>query len=789
MLKNYVLIALRTLRSRPGYTLVNVGGLGLGLACAFLIVLFIQHERSFDRFHTQSDRIARVLLSWEGGPKASTPAGLAPDLATAFPEIEAAVRVDLNRRPYLRIGGESRRVSGYALADPSFFEVFDFELLRGDPATALEDPHSLVLTESAADVLFGEADPLGETVTYDDGTDLTVTGVVADPPPTSTLDFEYLGSFEIYREWWGGEGLSDYTNHNFLTYFLLQPGTDLEALEAKFAAWGRERFPSWFADEPADYEPVELQPLQAIHLTPSITFESLPTRDPSYLWVFGAVAVLIVLIAAVNFTNLATARAAQRAKEVGVRKAIGARQRQLVGQFLGESLLLSVLAIGLALGLVAVLLPAFNDAVGAGVTLGVGGLRTTLLLVGLGLATGLMAGAYPALYLSAFRPARVLKGEVSRGRGGFWLRRGLIVFQFAASVVLIVGALTVHRQLDYMQTRDLGFEGEQVLFFSQAPGLHEQYVAFRQELLASPQIQNVAWSTPPGRVGTNRGYKWPGQADGEEDGESLWTIIAGPGYLETMGVELVAGREFVSLADTHDTYILNQTAVEALGIEDPVGHPFRAWDRPMGEVIGVAKDFHFQSLHSAVEPVVINYKPDWVGTIAVRTAAGGVGEALDHVRATWAAFAPGYAFEYHFLDEDFGRAYEAEAQLVQRFGFFAGIAIFIACLGLFGLAAYTAEQRRKEIGVRKVLGASVPQIMRLLAGEFARLVLVGFVLAAPVAYLAMDRWLGDFAYRVGLGPGVFVLAGGVALLVALAAVSSQAVRAATADPVRALRYE
>ncbi|MDX1531526.1 MAG: FtsX-like permease family protein, partial [Rhodothermales bacterium] len=339
------------------------------------------------------------------------------------------------------------------------------------------------------------------------------------------------------------------------------------------------------------------------------------------------------------------------------------------------------------------------------------------------------------------------------------------------------------------RAQDLGFDREQVLFFAQSPDLHERYDAFRQELLADPRIQHVAWSTPPGRVGTNRGYNWPGDVGEDEQGTSLWTVIAGPGYLETMGIELVAGRGFTSEADTHDVYVLNEAAVRELGLEEPIGHPFRAWDRPMGTVVGVVRDFHFKSLHEAIEPVVINYKPEWVGTVAVRMAPGDVAGALDHVRDTWKAFASGYAFEYQFLDEDFDRAYRAEEQLVQRFGFFAAVAIFIACLGLFGLAAYTAQQRTKEIGVRKVLGASVANVVVLISKDFARLVLVALLVATPLAYLAMDRWLEGFAYRVGIGPGVFVLAGAAALAIAFLTVSYHAVRAATADPVQALRSE
>jgi putative ABC transport system permease protein len=792
MLKNYFKIALRTLRKRPGTTLINVGGLGLGLACCFLIVLFIQHERSFDGFHENGDRIVRLTYTdGEGAQYANSSAGFAPLIEDAFPEVEHAIRIENFRSPFLRLpDGTVRKLDGLALADDGFFEAFSFPLLRGDAATALDGKYTLVLTETAATSLFGNADPVGQTVQYDDF-DLTVTGVMADPPDNSHLRFGAVAPFRLVEEFMGEGALTDFTNINYATYLLLRPGTDAAVLDAKITAEVHRRLGEE-GEDVSEYA-VALQPLSDIYFNTTLAHDNGPRRDPSTLWTFGAIGVLILLIACVNFMNLATARAGQRAREVGVRKAIGAQKGQLVGQFLGESVLLSVLAIALGIVLAAVALPFFNDAIGATATLDLGHVVTLLLLVGIGLGAGLIAGSYPAFYLSSFRPARVLKGEADRSGGALWLRKGLIVFQFAVSAFLIVATLTVYDQLQFMQGRDLGFEKEQVVFINPPPPVWQQMDAFADELTADANVLAIASSGGlPGRTGTNRGYNWPGQAGADEQGESFWTIPAGPGYLDVLGIDLLAGRFFSEdvPTDTLDTYVLNETAVRTLGLspEEAVGASFRAWDRPMGQIIGVTEDFHFQSLHQAVEPLVMNYIP-WFGIVSVRTAPGGHAAALDHVRATWDRFAPGYAFDYRFLDEDFDRLYRDEARLGQLFGFFAGVAIFIACLGLFGLAAYTAERRRKEIGVRKVMGASVPQIVRLLAGEFARLVLVGFVLAVPVAYVVMNGWLGDFAYRIGLGPGVFLLAGGIALLIALAAVSGQALRAATTDPVKAIRTE
>ena len=799
MLKNYLKVALRSLRKRAGYTLINVGGLALGLACCFLIVLFIQHERSFDRFHERGDRVVRLTYGSEESDEryANSAAGYAPLLTASVPEIEAAVRVENFRSPYVGLGdGETRRLEDLLLADAGFFEVFSFPLLRGNPATALQDKYSLVLTERAAEALFGSADPMGRSLRVGDRFDLTVTGLVADVPENSHLQFGAVSPFRLVEEFQGPDELEGFTNYNYNTYLLLRPGTDPVALEAKIAEVVRARFDA--DNEPEDEASTylaELQPLADIRFDTGLTYNYFPTRDPRYLWIFGAIGVLILLIACVNFMNLATARAAQRAQEVGVRKAVGAQRRQLIGQFLGESVLMSVLAIGLGLAAAALALPLFNEAVGGAASFSFRQVGTLALLIGLGLGAGVLAGSYPAFYLSAFRPSRVLKGDLARGSGTPLLRKGLIVFQFAISVVLMVATMTVYSQLGYMQGRDLGFTKEHVVFAHPPSEILDRYETFRQELLGDPRIRHVALTSGlPGRVGTNRGYNWPGQAaEGEEQGDSFWSAFADPDYLDVFGIELLAGRTFSHEAptDTQDTYVLNETAVAHLGwtVEEAVGQPFRAWDRPMGQVIGVVEDFHFQSLHEEVQPLVLNYKPEWMGAIALRTAPGEVPGALARLEATWSAFAPGFPLEARFLDEDFERLYRDEARLGTLFAFFATIAVFIACLGLFGLAAYTAQQRTKEIGVRKVLGASAQSLVLLLSRDFVRLVLIALAVAVPTAYLVMSRWLEGFAYRTNLGVGVFFLAGALALAIAFATVSTQAFRAASTDPVKALRYE
>ena len=800
MFTNYFKIALRGLRRQPGYTLINVGGLGLGLACAFMIVLYVQHERSFDRFHEHGDRLYRVIREGVRGDAAGqksalSPAGLAGEMEARFSEIEAVVRY-ADRSPYLQVGDVSRQATNFAMMDTAMLQAFSFPLERGNPETALSDPRSLLLTREAAAALFGDADPMGRTVTMGGrrGIDLTVTGILADLPRNTHLRFDYLVPFALMKELAGPDALENFTNWNYYTYLLLTPGTDPAAFEARLQAYNTERFGD--GDGPPDAV-FRLQPLADIHFTTDVQWDVTTNVDPRYVYMFSGIALLILLIACVNFMNLATARAAKRAKEVGVRKVLGAQRRQLVGQFLGESVLLSVLAVLVGLAGAVAFLPTFRAIIGSDVSASGAGAGTLVLLVGIGLAAVIVAGSYPAFYLSAFRPARVLKGEATRSGRAAVLRRTLIVFQFAISIFLIVGTITIYRQLGYMKAQALGFDEAHVVYAPMVGGVGEQYDAFRQRLLQDARIVSVSRASGlPGRVMTQRGYNWPGahgrnEQGQDEQGRSLYTIIADYDYIETVGLELVAGRNFSReiASDTLDAYILNETAARALGLDEPVGHPFRAWDRPMGQVIGVVSDFHFKSLHQSIEPVVLNIIPSWRGQVAIRLTPGDLPAALAAVEATWKTFAPGFPFDYTFLDEDFARLYQAEEDLGKLFTFFALLAIFVACLGLFGLASYSAEQRTKEIGVRKVMGASVSQIVVLLSKEFTRLVAVGFVVAAPLAFFAMDGWLKQFAYRTSVGAWTYVLAAVLALAIALATVSYQAIRAAKGDPVKALRYE
>lgn len=586
----------------------------------------------------------------------------------------------------------------------------------------------------------------------------------------------------------GEAALSDFTNYNYFTYVELASGTDAEALSSEVTDTAKRRI--GMSDD-APFQLV-LQPLTDIHFNTSLQFDVPTNRSPRYLWIFGAAGVFVLLIACVNFMNLATAQSMERSKEIGVRKSIGAVRSQLAGQFLGEALLLSLSAIVLATGLTHALLPLFNTFVGSEATLTSAPAQTALLIVGLGLLAGVLAGSYPAFSLSQVQPAAALAGERARRCGR--LRQGLVVLQFALSVLLVIATLTASRQLEYMQTKNLGFSGEQVVY-ADAPDaiIRDPYEAFREQALQNPDVLEVTQGQGlPGRTLTNRGYKWPG-SDGETQSESFWTIVGGPGYLETFDMQLVAGRSFSRdrEADVDDAYILNETAVQRLGWtpEEAVGRTFHAWDRDGGTVIGVVEDFHFQSFDQPIEPLVINWKPGWTWFVAARVAPGNVSDAMEHLEATWQSFAPGYAFDYTFVDRDFAQLYASEQKMGRLFGFFATLAVLVACVGLFGLSAYTVQRRTKEVSIRKVLGASVSEIVALLSRDFAVLVLAACVLAAPVAYVLMNRWLDGFAYRVDVGVATFVVAGGTALVVALVTVSCHAIRAARLDPATTLQSE
>ena len=800
MLKHHLLVASRTLRRERGYAALNVVGLAVGLACCALIVLYVRDELSYDRHHERADRIVRVTRpTADGSHWAATgpPLGLA--LEEAMPEVERAARVfPIGSETVLSLSGTDRRFEAPdgVYADASVLDVFTLPLLRGDPATALDAPGSVVLSASMAERLFGTADPVGRTLDFRGPADLTVTGVFADLPATTHLPLAYAVSMEtFYAQQEDASWLDEARGWaGFYTYLLLRRPGDAAAVTAKLPDFVDTFFAEDYDERPSTQTSFRLQPITDIHLHSKLEKEYRPNGDAIYVGVFALVALFVLVIAAVNFINLTTARSGSRLREVGVRKALGSTRGQLARQFLTESLLTSALAFGVAVSLVLLALPLLNGLTGKAFTAADALTPAALLgLLGLAVGTGAVAGLYPALFMASFRPTRALRNDPT-GRQPALLRHGLVAFQFALSIFMLIGTAVVFSQLDYVRSQRLGFDEERVVEVRldgyAAYEARQNLDTFKEEVMRSPAVAGVSLaSNAPGR---RYSLEFVRAEEQPEDEETLVRIAWGVDhdYARALGLTIAEGRDFSPRAPADTTaWLINESAARELGLDEPVGQVLR-WGSQgyAGPVVGVVEDFHFASLHDAVEPLVIPLRPGVGGTLLVRVRDDAPA-ALAHVRAQIDALVPGSPFRYTVLDDTFDQLYRQEEQLSRVFGLFSGLAVLVACLGLFGLAAYTAERRRKEVGIRKVLGASVGHVVVLLSKDFARLVVVAFVVAAPVAYLVMSRWLDGFAYRVEMGPAVFLLAGTTALAIALATVSVHAVRAATADPVRSLRSE
>ncbi|MEM8557785.1 MAG: ABC transporter permease [Bacteroidota bacterium] len=809
MLKNYLLIALRTLRRQKSYAAINVLGLALGLACFLLIAAFVQHEVTYDQVHPNLDRIHRVVQQQPGNMFmgsdrfAVTPAPLAGALVADYPEVTHATTFTYYRA--LLSVGQTHAYERGLWASADFFTVFEgFPLLQGNPETALAEPESVVLTEEVARTLFGDAalsdqSVLGQTVRLDGENDFTVTGIVAAPPEASTVQYTFLAC--ILSQRYFTDDLERWNNNSWQTFFTLADGADPAALDAQMpdllSRYLYDGSSEWNSpDTPqAERNQYEVQAMADIHLRSNVNFDIGTQGNQGMVWLFGFIGIVILLLACVNYTNLAVARAIKRAQEVGVRKAIGGKRGQIVAQFLGESVLMAALALVLALVLVHALLPMFGELVERPLSIPY---TSGWLMPGLAvlvLAVGLVSGSYPALFMARLEPMQVLKGTIRGSRARPLLQRVLVVGQYAASIVLVVGSLVVFQQLRFVSQSDPGYERENVVTMRLTDWSLRDHIAAIEERWASEA--SVITTASVGELPTNissstRLDTWEGHPESLEEDMTFYQMSATHDVLDVFGLDLVAGRSFDRAIDpdTSLVLLLNETAVRDMGWtpQEAVGKWIdRGGDEPH-TIIGVVEDFHQHSMHLPIAPIMIRLEPRWVSHITARVQPGDFPATIAALEAHVATFTD-YPVEVGFLDAEFDALYRADQRLGQTFGFFTVIALLIASLGLFGLAAFAAEQRTKEIGIRKVLGADVLGLVRLLSLDFVKLVAVAFLVAAPIGYVAMQRWLADFAYRIELGPGLFLVAGGGALVIALAAVSVQALRAATADPVRSLRYE
>jgi putative ABC transport system permease protein len=806
MFRNYLKVALRNLWKSKGFTAINIIGLAAGLGVCLLIVLYVTDELSYDRFNVNADRIYRldadIYFNSTQFTASISPKPLALTLAKECPQVEQMARINGEGDILIKKGGDWIRDHHLTFADSTFFKVFSVPMITGDPATALNEPNSIVIDESAAKRYFNSTDVVGKTLELENKTFCKVTAVMQDFPRQSHFHLSFIRPVRDANHGDDDQWLSN----NWHSYILVRPGTDRAFLQSrvnatvdKYVGLQLQQMLHASAEDLAKsggHFIYHLMPLNDIHLHSNKSYELEPNGNISYIYTFSFIAILILVIACVNFMNLSTARSANRAKEVGIRKVAGSTKGHLITQFLTESVLLSFFSLLLALAIALLLLPMFNQL--AGKELHAGSLfspRFLTLLVILVFLVGCLAGSYPAFYLSSFQPILVLKGTIASGFKGSLLRSILVVGQFVISIGLIISTVVIYNQLNYIRSREIGFDRDQVLIIHNAYLAGDPIKTFRKELT---QLTGVADATLSGDLPTQGGgydqEGWFRNSSLDAKGAVVLTnLFVDEHYVPTLGMKMVQGRNFSHDFPTDSTgIILNESAVQLLGWKDPINHPFyRPGDsmKSVGyHVIGVIKDFNFSSLHDKVGPLVINLG-DNRGSLAVRLRSGNIFATENQIESKWKAIANGVPFTYTFMDDDFNRLYQSEKQTGQLFISFAVFAIFIACLGLFGLVTYAAEQRMKEIGIRKVLGARVSGIVGLLSKDFALLVGIAALIAFPLAWWAMYKWLQTFAYRTGISWWIFLVAGVAALAIALLTVSIQTIRAAVANPVKSLRSE
>ncbi|AKD56367.1 cell division protein FtsX [Spirosoma radiotolerans] len=818
MLTNYLKIAWRTLRKQQGFTIINIFGLAVGLACCMLIMLYVLDELSFDRYNAKADRIYRVQSDIKFGGNdmhfAAAPDPLGPTLKKDYPQVEQFVRLHQRGTWLVKRAGETTnlREANITFADSTLFDVFTLPFVSGDPKRALAEPNSVVISESAAKRHFGNQNPIGQPMVFENTKIFKVSGVMRDMPQNSHFHSDFFLSMRNDDYPWG-QWLS--INHH--TYILLKPGqagapTDPAVFAKNFdtilkkyvgpqamqvLGTSMEQF-----QKAGNQVKFWLLPLTDIHLHSKQQVELAPNGDIQYVYIFSAVALFILLIACINFMNLATARSANRAKEVGVRKVMGSERQQLIGQFMTESVLTTLLAMILACGMVVLALPSFNTI--AGKQMSIVQLVSPYylpLLIALPIVVGLLAGSYPAFFLSSFQPIKVLKGgtafrNINRSFKSADLRSGLVVFQFMMSVVLIVGTIIVYRQITYIQTKNVGFKRDQLLTVNGVYSLGKQAETFKQEVMRLPGVVSGSISgflpTPSNR--NDMAFFAEGESS-RNKGVNMQTWGVDYDYIKTLAMQLVQGRDFSRAFGADSSgIILNEAAVKVLGFKDPIGKRVWRFDDPQGKtqktytIIGIVKNFHFESLRRNIGALSLVLDAN-SGAASFRLSSTNLPTLMKEVEARWKQLAPDQPFSYQFMDDSFDEMYRAEQRVGTIALTFAALAILIACLGLFGLAAFMAEQRTKEIGVRKVLGASVGSIIGLLSKDFLKLVLISIVIASPIAWYAMGQWLEDFAYKIDIEWWMFLLAGLLAVGIALLTVSFQSVKAALMNPVKSLRSE
>jgi putative ABC transport system permease protein len=805
MFRNYLKVALRNLWKSKAFSAINILGLAVGLATCLLILLYVVDELSYDRYNEKADRIYRVNcdIKFGGGDLhltvASDPMG--PTLKKDYPQVEEFTRIYASQGAKLiKKGNEYINEPDVAHVDSTFFNVFTLPSLEGDTRTALNEPNTVVITESAAKKYFGTTHALGKVIEADK-TAYKVTAVIKDIPRNSHFNLDFLFSMDNVEYGW-----NNFLSNNFQTYVVLKAGTDYKVFEKNFKnVIAKYVLPQakqlMHINSMEDFEKAgnkleyTLMPLKDIHLR-SDRFPELSTNgNIQYVYIFSAVALFVMLIACINFMNLSTARSASRAKEVGIRKVLGTERKTLIMQFLVESTLTVFIAFLIAIGIASLVLPLFNDLAAKSLSIKSLLSREVLpVLIAFPFIVGALAGSYPALFLSRFQPVVVLKGNVNTGLKKSHLRSVLVVFQFATSIVLIISTIVVYRQLHYIQTKNLGFNKDQILIINGTYALGNNADAFKNEVLNMPGVSMGTFSSflPVSSSRNDNTFSKDAVMDSKNGTDmQIWTIDYD--YLKTMGMQIVRGRNFSKeFGSDSSAVLINETTAKVFGFDNPIGKKIYTFDDNLKTisytVVGVVKNFHFESLRQQIGPLCMVLGKN-IGLASFKVNAASIPALLKNIESRWKALAPGMPFSYQFMDDSFDNMYRAEQRVGTIAMIFSALAILIACLGLFGLSAFTAEQRTKEIGIRKVLGASVQGIVQLLSKDFIRLVLIAFIIAAPLAWYFMNKWLQDFSYRVNLNGWVFLGAGSIALLIALLTISFQAIKAALANPVKNLRTE
>ena len=801
MFKNYLSVALRTLRAKKGYAFLNITGLAVGMASFFLISLFIQDELSYDTFHPDADRIYRLAINGHtnSGPIDTAFSGTswAPELEAEIPEIVRAVRIKPPRQMWM-VNYENRQFweKGFIFADSTVFDVLGFRLTQGVESDVLTVPFTVVVSQSVASRYFGNEDPIGKTINLDSAYDFVITGVMEDYPEQSHINADFLASMStLQTPIYGNNFLDRPMGLQMYTYLKAANGVSAETLQEKIGEYLDRRIGPLIAGQGISIEPL-LQPITDIHLRSNLEAEIKANGSLTTVMTLSAIALFILLIACINYMNLATARSVGRAREVGMRKVLGAERGQLITQFMSESIILASISVIIAIGLLFLALPAFNNLAEKNLTIMAAGLGPTILIfLGVVLVCGLLAGSYPALFLSSFSPAAVLKGSSGRTTGSTVLRKSLVVFQFSVSIILIAATVIVFKQLDYTQKKKLGFDQENVFVIQLSdPIIRNDYQILRSRIESLPSVKSVSASqSGPGYLSQYQMVRRAG-VSAEEQQYNL-TYLSDFDYVETLGMSLIAGRTHSKdhPADSLGAFIISEEAVESLGFasaEDAIGENMIMFGGVVGPVIGVIEDFHAKSLHQQLEPTIITIANQQAYYyMFIRTQASSAIAAVDEVGRIWNELYPAYVYDYSFLDENLNEMYAADIQLGKLFGGFALLTILIACLGLFGLASFSAEQRTKEIGVRKVMGASVGSLILMLSRDFAVYIAIAFVIAAPIAWIGMNRWLDTFAYATTFGIGTLLFVGLLALVISLTTVSFQTYRAAIANPVASLRQD